>query len=193
MHRLPTWQLFLCESKQSKSVPIPAEALLLFLRSSRDEVTTSTYIRSSSVRTEKRPSICKSNANSREALGMHTLSFMKLSKKRAHYFYRNDAPRWESTSTESLWFSFRYVVLLENQTNTWKTTRIYLARCAESIFFCLFLLFAFLQMSVRLYSCMHSKNTRLGGRKGKRMEHLTTQWRKEIGREIQCQQYANIR
>ncbi len=187
MHTLPTWQLFLCESKQSKSVPIPAEALLLFHRSSWDEVTTSTYIRSSSVRTEKRPSICKSNANPREALGMHTLSFMKISKKRAHYFYQNDAPWWESTSTESLWFSFRYVVLLENQINTWKTTRIYLARCAESIFF--LFIFAFLQM----YSCMHSKNARLGGREGKRMEHLTTQWRKEIGWEIQCQQYANVR
>lgn len=114
MHPLPTWQLFLCESKQNKSVPIPAVALLLFQRSSRDEVTASTYIRSSSVRMEKRPSICKSNANPREALGMHTLSFMKLSKKRAHYFYRNDAPRWESTSTESLWFSLRYVVPPEN-------------------------------------------------------------------------------
>lgn len=76
--------------------------------------------------------------------------------------------------------------------NTWKTTRIYLARCAESIFFCFFFLL-FLQMSVRLYSCMHTKNARLGEQEGKRMEHSTTQWRKEIGREIQCQQYANVR
>lgn len=190
MHPLPTWQLFLCESKQNKSVPIPAVALLLFQRSSRDEVTASTYIRSSSVRTEKRPSICKSNANPREALGMHTLRFMKLSKKRAHYFYRNDAPRWESTSTESLWFSLRYVVPPENLNKHMENHKdISGSLCGKHFFSPL----AVLQMSVLLYSCVHTKNARLGEREGKRMEHSTTQWRKEIGREIQCQQYANVR
>lgn len=68
--------------------------------------------------------------------------------------------------------------------NTWKATRIYLARCEESIFFCFFFSpLAFLQMSLRLYSCMHTKKARLGEQEEKRMEQPN---------EGQLQQYANI-
>lgn len=158
------WQLCLCESKQNnKPVPIPAVALLLFQRSSRDEVTASTYIHSSSVRMEKRPSICKSNANPLKALGTHTPSFMKPSKKRAHYFYRNDAPRWESTSTESLWFSLRYVVPPENQNKHMENHKDISGSSCGKHFLCVcFFSLAFLQMSVWLHSCMHTKKARLG-------------------------------
>lgn len=163
------WQLCLCESKQNnKPVPIPAVALLLFQRSSRDEVTASTYIHSSSVRMEKRPSICKSNANPLKALGTHTPSFMKPSKKRAHYFYRNDAPRWESTSTESLWFSLRYVVPPENQNKHMENHKDISGSSCGKHFLCVF--FFLLPFSKCLCDCTLAcilKKQDLGKSKGK--------------------------
>ncbi len=182
--------IILCESKTKQVCANPAEALLLFHRSSWDEVTTShTSVAALRSGLRERPILCKSMLIHVKPWGCTLWASWAFKKRELTIVYQNDAP---PVGKHQHWVRYGFPLdmssLLENQTNTWKTTRIYSASlCGKSIFS---VYFAFLQMSVRLYSCMHSKNARLGGQEGKKDGTLTTQWRKRLVEKFSARQYA---